>query len=342
MADKISRFERTRAARQLAQLAGQGVFLGTSSWKYPGWCGTLYTEDRYQFRGRFAERRFEAGCLAEYAEVFPTVGVDATYYRYPEPRAIEELAAQAPADFRFSFKVTADITLKHFPSLPRFGPRAGESNPRYLDAACFVANFLEPCRPLASRLGVLMFEFSRFRATDYARGRDFVAALDAFLGQLPAGWPYAVEIRNPTFLQPAYFQVLARHGVSHVFNSWQAMPPIDAQWRLAGCRSAPRCVVARLLLRPGREYAEAVRRFQPYREIRDPYPEGRAAAIHLIREVLAGRGSSRAFLYVNNRFEGSALHTIAALLDALVPEPPAREATAPGRSPPTDASATGF
>jgi uncharacterized protein YecE (DUF72 family) len=323
MVDDVPRFERARAARQLAHLAGRGVWLGTSSWKYPGWRGTLYTDDRYLYRGRFAERRFEARCLAEYAEVFPTVGVDATYYRFPEPRTIEELAAQVPPAFHFSFKVTADITLKHFPVLPRFGPRAGQPNPRFLDAACLAESFLAPCRPIASRVGVLMFEFSRFQPADYARGRDFVAALDAFLGQLPTGWRYAVEIRNPTFLQPPYFEVLARHGVSHVCNSWQAMPPLDEQWNLVESLLPGECAVARLLLRPGREYAEAVRRFQPYRDIRDPYPEGRAAAIRLIREVLGGRGPNRAFLYVNNRFEGSALQTIAALLDAVVPEPPA-------------------
>jgi hypothetical protein len=41
----------------------QGVFVGTSSWKYPGWRGMLYDPARYEYRGKFAETRFERGCL---------------------------------------------------------------------------------------------------------------------------------------------------------------------------------------------------------------------------------------------------------------------------------------
>ncbi len=34
---------------QGASLAAQGVYIGTSSWKYPGWCGTLYDPARYEY-----------------------------------------------------------------------------------------------------------------------------------------------------------------------------------------------------------------------------------------------------------------------------------------------------
>ena len=76
---------------------------------------------------------------------------------------------------------------------------------------------------------MLIFEFSRFHKTDFEHGRDFVAALDSFFGKLPKGWPYAVEMRNQTWLREDYFACLARHGVTHVFNSWSAMPPVSEQ-----------------------------------------------------------------------------------------------------------------
>ena len=66
-------FERNQIKQQVADLAANGIFIGTSSWKYPGWRGLLYNEARYAYRGRFAESRFEKNCLAEYAEVFKTV-----------------------------------------------------------------------------------------------------------------------------------------------------------------------------------------------------------------------------------------------------------------------------
>jgi len=58
-------FEREKLREKLAQLAGNRVFIGTSSWKYPGWRGMLYDEQRYMYRGKFAESRFEKSCLAE-------------------------------------------------------------------------------------------------------------------------------------------------------------------------------------------------------------------------------------------------------------------------------------
>jgi hypothetical protein len=70
-------FDRQALADQAASLAAQGVYVGTSSWKYQGWCGMLYDRAPYEWRGKFAESRFKRECLAEYAEVFKTVCVDA-------------------------------------------------------------------------------------------------------------------------------------------------------------------------------------------------------------------------------------------------------------------------
>ena len=97
----------------------------------------IYERDRYIWRGRFSKARFERDCLAEFAQTFPAVSVDATYYKFFERAALEELAAQVPDKFQFALKVCGDITLKQFPQLPRFGQRAGQANPHFLDAAVF-------------------------------------------------------------------------------------------------------------------------------------------------------------------------------------------------------------
>ncbi len=139
--------------------------------------------------------------------------------------------------------------------------------------------------------------------------------MDSFLGKLPASWRYGVEIRNPSFLHPDYFATLARHRVAHVFNSWQGMPPLDEQLALPASRTSPEFFGARLLLRPGRKYEEAVKLFSPYDRIKDPYPESRAAGARLIQEARNRGGQTKGFIYVNNRFEGNALETIAAMVD---------------------------
>jgi uncharacterized protein YecE (DUF72 family) len=309
--------ERESLAAKLRQLAARGVFLGTSSWKYPGWFGTIYERDRYVWRGRFSQARFERACLAEYAQTFPVVSVDATYYKFFDRAALEELASQVPVTFQFAFKVCGDITLKRFPQLPRFGGRAGAENPHFLDVERFANAFLSPLEGMRAQVGLLMFEFSRFGSSDFARGAAFVEALDAFLARLPRGWPYGIEIRNRQWLQPEYFAMLVRHGVTHIFNAWADMPPVAEQFGLTNSQTNPGLLAARFLLREGRNYEAAVKQFSPYREIKDPNPEGRAAAVALAKRALKSQGKTRALIFVNNRYEGHSPGTIHAIAGAL-------------------------
>src|SRR5579883_260804 len=174
-------FDRGTIKTRLLALAQRGVFIGTSSWKYPGWCGMLYDEQRYMFRGKFAESRFEKNCLAEYAEVFKSVCVDAGYYRFPEERYIEGMVSQVPQDFLFTFKVTDEITIKKFTNLPRHGVRAGQQNQNFLNADLFASAFVRPFERFKQNVGMFFFEFSKFYPSDYQHGRDFIADLDNFL-----------------------------------------------------------------------------------------------------------------------------------------------------------------
>src|ERR1017187_10539854 len=121
-------FDRDRTKANAAQLAAKGVFIGTSSWKYQGWFGQLYTPTRYEYRGKVAKTRFERDCLNEYAEVFKTVCVDAAYYTFPRPEYLQKLADAVPDDFEFGLKVTDVITIKKYSNLPRFAERAGQKN----------------------------------------------------------------------------------------------------------------------------------------------------------------------------------------------------------------------
>lgn len=304
---------REQLKQQCAQLKGQKVLLGTSSWKYPGWCGLIYDEARYQTRGKFSEKRFNDTCLTEYAETFPTVCVDAGYYKFPDERYLEKLVRAVPGDFLFAFKVTDTITLKHFPKLPRFGVHAGTDNEHFLSAELFRQSFLEPCAAFRANLGVLIFEFSQFYPRDFERGRDFVEVLDRFLAQVPKGWQYGVEIRNSNFLQPEYFETLRRHEVAHVFNSWSRMPPVSEQMKIDGSRTTD-FVVARFLLSPGRAYEQAVKSFSPYKETRVVDAGARAAGRALIGK--ARQVSKRpSFIFVNNRLEGNSPLTIQAMLE---------------------------
>ncbi|MCE9519710.1 MAG: DUF72 domain-containing protein [Verrucomicrobia bacterium] len=309
--------ERTHAKMHepLAALASQGVFIGTSSWKYPGWLGQVYDDSRYLTRGKFSEAKFERECLVEYADTFPTVCVDAGYYKFPTDKYLYRLCADVPSSFRFGFKVTDTITIHHYSKLPRFGNLAGTDNKHFLDAELFVNAFLKPCEPYRGKIGVLIFEFSQFHASDFARGREFVSALDVFLSQLPKTWAYAVETRNESLLHPEYFAMLKSHGVAHVFNSWTRMPEVSAQIEMPGSFTTD-FLVARFLLKPGRSYESAVNSFSPYTSTKEPYEAARAAGKALIQKARA-EGKRPSFVFVNNRLEGNAPITIASLLEEM-------------------------
>lgn len=310
-------FDRNRVKQMASRMARQGVYLGTSSWKYRGWCGMFYDEQRYIHRGRFSETRFEKYCLAEYAEVFKTVCLDAAYYAFPTAAQLKALATDVPSDFRFGFKVTDEITVKKYPGLPRFGRRAGAVNENFLSAALFQECFLRPCEAIREQVGILIFEFSRFPTSEYATGAEFLADLDRFLAGLPAGWPYGVELRNRDWLGPDYFACLARHNVAHVFNSWTDMPSVSQQMAFPASRTSPGLTAARFLLKPGRTYENAVKQFQPYDKIMEPDEAARQAGAALILEGERYEPRRKTYIYVNNRLEGNALITIASILLAL-------------------------
>lgn len=310
--DERPPFDRERLADRLGSLAAEGILIGTSSWKYEGWLGQIYTRERYLTRGGFSARRFEAECLGEYARTFRIVCGDFSFYQFPPEQYWRRLFGSAPATLQFALKAPEEITAKVLPAHARYGPRAGLANPSFLDAALFAEGFLKPLAAWRGQIATLIFEFGTFSQKSYPDAREFLADLDRFLAALPAGFRYSVEIRNPEFLGPDYFHCLKSHGAAHVFNAWARMPELGRQIRMPDAFTAD-FTVCRALLRHGRSYANAVELFSPYEEIKDPNPEGRRAIRDLIEWARDKRRA--AFIFVNNRFEGNAPRTIEAIVE---------------------------
>lgn len=292
------------ALERLAAAMDPGVHFGTSSWTYPGWKDLVYARD-YPATGA-VDRMLE-----EYARfpLFSTVGIDSSFYAPMTPRTLASYAAVLPRGFRCVSKVWDRITVHTF-AKARNKAHAGEANPDFLNAALFQDAILGPClEHFADHLGPFAFEFQQVPSGTKGLGpQQFADALDGFFGQLPRGPQYSVEIRNAEFLVPAYFAVLREHNVAHLFNSWTRMPPIGAQLDLPGSITAD-FVVARALLRPGRQYATAVQSFAPYDRVQDENPELRHDLARLAETAIKLR--IPAYILVNNRAEGSAPYTIA-------------------------------
>jgi uncharacterized protein YecE (DUF72 family) len=301
---------RRNLTESLSRLAREGVYIGTSSWKYEGWLGQIYSRSNYMSRGRFSKRAFEAECLREYAGIFPTVCGDFAFYQFPNEEFWRRLFELAPPGFQFAFKIPEQITCKTFPTHPRYGAQGGLENPSFLDFYLLQEAFLRPLESYRARVSVLILEFGAFSRDTFSGVGEFVERLDPFLASLPRHFRYAVEIRNEELLQREYFDCLRSHGIAHVMSAWARMPELAEQLAIPEAITAD-FLVCRALLRRGRKYEDAVRLFSPYTEIQDPNPGTRAA----LREVIERARESRrtAYIYVNNRLEGNAPATIQAI-----------------------------
>jgi uncharacterized protein YecE (DUF72 family) len=156
--DAEARPQAARLRPKLAALAAEGIYFGTSSWNYEGWLGSIYSEHRYQTRGKLSEAKFEADCLAEYAETFPTVCGDFAFYQFPTAEYWERLFGATPRAFLFGLKVPEDITVATWPGHARYGKRAGQPNEHFLNPGIFEGFFARPLGPYRDQLGPLIFE----------------------------------------------------------------------------------------------------------------------------------------------------------------------------------------
>jgi uncharacterized protein YecE (DUF72 family) len=310
--DEPCAFDRDAFAARLKDLAARHIYVGGSSWKYEGWLGQIYSRGNYLVRGRFSQKLFNDTCLKEYAQTFPTVCGDFAFYQFPSDEFWRRLFQQTPPGFRFAFKVPEQITCKVYPAHARYGTQAGNENESFLDADLLKESFLRPLQPYRDRTALLIFEFGGFSKKTLASAGEFLERLDPFLAKLPPEFRYAVEIRNPDFLERDYFLSLRAHKVAHVFNAWSRMPELRYQMALPDSFTAD-FIVIRALLRQGRSYEEAVQLFSPYTEVKDPNPEVRRSLRDMVR--IAQDKQTTAFLFVNNRLEGNAPATILAITE---------------------------
>jgi uncharacterized protein YecE (DUF72 family) len=291
--------------RALGDALPPDVRFGTSTWNYPGWRSLIYQRE-YKGRGAAAEM------LEEYARfpLFRTVGIDSSFYAPPTEAVLQGYTKHLPKGFPCVSKVWDRLTIHTFSKL-KDPAKAGQPNPDFLNPDVFLEAIYEPYqRHFADHAGPFVFEFQAVGRSSGFTPERFADRLDQFFSALPREGRYAIEIRNEEFLTPMYFAVLREHSVAHVFNSWTRMPAIGHQLDLSGSITAP-FIVARALLRPGRTSDEAVDAFAPYDRIREPDPELRHDLVRLIDTAMALR--IPAYLLVNNRAEGSAPLTIAAV-----------------------------
>jgi uncharacterized protein YecE (DUF72 family) len=163
--------------------------IGTSGYSYKEWKGKFYPEDLKP-----------ADMLSFYAARLGTVEINNTFYRMPTQKLLDDWASRVPDTFRFVLKISQKIT--HFKRL-----KDVEEETDYL---------VKMARLLGTKLGALLVQIPPNLTRDDER-------LSAFLDRV-SGVRAAFEVRHPSWLDPAVFALLEKHGVALVASQTDEEP----------------------------------------------------------------------------------------------------------------------
>lgn len=292
-------------ARERLELPA-GLFMGTCSWKYPSWAGLVY-----------ASASKGTNFLQQYSRVLPTVEVDQWFWSLHGPGKVAlprldtvlEYKASVPTDFRFTVKAPNSVTLTHF----RSPSGQALANPDFLNPLLFEA-FVDSIAPLAGQMGPVMLQFEYLNRGKMPGLDAFLTSLAGFVDALPGPlppFPLGVEVRNPNYLVPEYFQFLHQRQLVPVFCEGYYMPPVLDVLETAAPYLGGDVVLR--LMGPDREGIEE-RMGNRWDRILEPRPELPGLAGR-IRDLLAR--NTRVYVNVNNHYEGCAPLTIRRLATLL-------------------------
>ena len=281
------------------------LHIGTCSWKYDSWRGIIYSDSK------------EKNYLREYSQHFSTVEVDQWFWSLfagdkvvlPKPKVVQEYADSVPEDFIFSIKVPNSITLTH-----HYKKQKSDSltvNPHFLSVGA-MKRFLELLKPLGDRIGPLNFQFEYLNKQKMGGVGEFVEKFGDFVAQLPTGFKYCVEIRNPNYLTKKYFDFLAATGLHHVFLHGYYMPSVFDVYKQFGEKIRSFTVI-RLHGGDRKEIEEQTG--NEWNEIIAPKDRDLQSLATMLADLRTR--NIETFLYVNNHFEGSAPRTIARINELL-------------------------
>jgi uncharacterized protein YecE (DUF72 family) len=170
------------------------IRVGTSGYNYPEWRGTFYPE-------KFSTDKM----LAYYAERFPTVEINYTFYRLPNEKLLTGWSQGTPDQFSFTLKAPRRIT--HDAKLQR--------------CEDLVRTFCTTARILGPKLGVLLFQLAPTFKKNEQVLRDFVELL-------PEGTRAAFEFRHDSWHDAAVFDTLrSRNLALCIADSEKMSTPIE-------------------------------------------------------------------------------------------------------------------
>ena len=170
------------------------IWVGTSGYNYPEWKGSFYPETLPASK-----------MLPYYAERFPTVEINYTFYRAPNEKILDGWSKATPERFKLTLKAPKRIT----------------HDARLRDCADRVRQFLETAAVLGAKLGALLFQLPPNLKKD-------VPLLEAFVDSFPPRVCAAFEFRHESWFDDGVFDVLRRRNLALcIADSERLSTPIE-------------------------------------------------------------------------------------------------------------------
>jgi uncharacterized protein YecE (DUF72 family) len=170
------------------------IWIGTSGYNYPEWKGSFYPETLPA-----------AKMLPYYAERFPTVEINYTFYRAPNERILAGWNSATPERYKLTLKAPKRIT----------------HDSRLRDCGDRVRQFLETASSLGPKLGALLFQLPPNLKKD-------LALFDAFLETFPPRVCAAFEFRHTSWLDDEiYARLRAKNLALCVADSEKLSTPVE-------------------------------------------------------------------------------------------------------------------
>jgi uncharacterized protein YecE (DUF72 family) len=159
------------------------IAIGTSGWDYPEWVGRIYPR-----RGALDKLRY-------YADLFPIVEVNSTFYRLPPPSVAASWVQRTPAKFRFALKFPQTITHER----------------KLVGTAEELHRFLQVLAPIreSGKFAAALLQLPPSLPFEPGTIREFYESL-------PADLRVAVEFREKSWLEPASIDLLREFGFAYV------------------------------------------------------------------------------------------------------------------------------
>jgi uncharacterized protein YecE (DUF72 family) len=299
------------------------IFLGTTSDRYAGWIGQIYSKELYAGRitrrtnviggKKFIEEVLPVDSVEEYFQHFRVLEVDYTFYRpLTEPDGTPTQNYHLLSNYRQYIKEGDRLILKvpQMISAQKFHRgREYISNEDYLNPEIFTNQFYKPALEILGKfLTGFIFEQEYQKFKDKLPEDQLAGSLDAFFRVVPKDQRYHIELRTESYLTPSVFEVLEKHGVGQVLSHWTWLPPLRRQFARAGNKvfNSDRELIVRLVTPIDMRYEVAYQKAHPFDKliegmVQPKMIEETAKLMHLGIEK-----GAKVNVLVNNRTGGNA------------------------------------